>query len=72
MVLYDGHLIPEPSIIGEYLDANLDSGPRLIPPGRDEARRTRFQDRMMDLYFNDSIASLLFQSWKPGEHATGS
>jgi len=65
MVLDDGHLIPESSIIIEYLDANFESGPRLIPSGPDEARQTRFHDRMLDLYLNDSIASLLFQSWKP-------
>ena len=67
LVLGDGHIIPESSIIVEYLDANLDSGPRLIPSGLDEARQTRFHDRMLDLYLNDSIASLLFQSWKPEE-----
>ena len=67
LVLDDGHLIPESSIIVEYLDANLDGGARLIPPGSDEARQTRFHDRMLDLYLNDSIASLLFQSWKPEE-----
>ncbi|MCE2520368.1 MAG: glutathione S-transferase family protein [Alphaproteobacteria bacterium] len=44
MVLDDGRLIPESSIIGEYLDANLDGGPRLIPPGPDEARQSRFHD----------------------------
>ena len=67
LVLDDGHLIPESSIIVEYLDTNLDGGPRLIPSAPDEARQTRFHDRMLDLYLNDSIASLLFQSWKPEE-----
>ena len=64
-VLDDGHLIPECSIIVEYLDATLDSGPRLIPSGSEEARQTRFHDRMPNLYLNDSIASLLFKSPKP-------
>ncbi len=67
LVLDDGHLIPESSIIIEYLDASLDNAPRLIPAAPDEARQTRFHDRMLDLYLNDSIASLLFQSWKPEE-----
>ena len=67
LVLDDGHLIPESSIIVEYLDTNLDAGTRLIPSAPDEARQTRFHDRMLDLYLNDSIASLLFQSWKPEE-----
>ena len=67
LVLDDGHLIPESSIIIEYLDAKHAGGPRLIPSAPDEARQTRFHDRMLDLYLNDSIASLLFQSWKPEE-----
>ena len=71
LVLDDGHLIPESSIIVEYLDATLGGGTRLIPPGADEARQTRFHDRMLDLYLNDSIASLLFQSWKPEEARDG-
>ena len=67
LVLDDGHLIPESSIIVEYLDTSLEGGPRLLPSAPDEARQTRFHDRMLDLYLNDSIASLLFQSWKPEE-----
>ena len=66
-MLDDGHLIPESPIIVECLDAILDGGPRLIPPGPDDARQTRFHGRTVDLYLNDSIASLLFQSWKPEE-----
>ena len=65
LVLDDGHMIPESSIIIEYLDAHFEDGPRLIPSGAEAARQTRFHDRMMDLYVNDSIATLLFQSWKP-------
>ena len=67
LVLDDGHLIPESSIIIEYLDTKFAGGPRLIPSAPDESRQTRFHDRMLDLYLNDSIASLLFQSWKPEE-----
>ena len=64
-VLDDGHLIPESSIIVEYLDATLLGGTRLIRAEPDDARQTRFHDRMPNLYLNDSIASLLFKSWKP-------
>ena len=67
LVLDDGHLIPESSIIIEYLDTKFAGGPRLIPSAPGEARQTRFHDRMLDLYLNDAIASLLFQSWKPEE-----
>ena len=59
LVLGDGHIIPE------YLDANFDNGPRLILSEPDAGRRTRIHHRMLDLYLNDSIGSLLFQSWKP-------
>ena len=70
-MLDDGHLIPESPIIVECLDAILNGGPRLIPPGPDDAHQTRFHGRTVDLYLNDSIASLLFQSWKPEEVRDG-
>lgn len=65
LVLDDGHLIPESSIIIEYLDQKIASGARLIPADPDAARKTRFKDRMMDLYVADPVTLLLFQSWKP-------
>ena len=65
LMLDDGHLIPESSIIIEYLDSHFDSGPRLIPSDPDESRRTRFKDRMQDQYLNESIITLVFESWKP-------
>lgn len=64
IVLEDGHLIPESSIIIEYLDG-LDSNARLIPKDAEAARKTRFKDRMFDLYLNDSVTTLLFQGMKP-------
>ncbi len=65
LVLDDGHRIPESSIIIEYLDTEFGSGTRLIPAEPTESRQTRFHDRMLDLYLNDSITTLLFESWKP-------
>ena len=65
LVLDDGHMIPESSIIVEYLDTHFDGGTRLIPADPDEAREVRFQDRMLDLYLNEPVTTLLFQSWKP-------
>lgn len=65
LVLDDGHLIPESSIIIEYLDTHFDSPPRLIPADPDQSRRTRFHDRMLDLYLNESITTMIFESWKP-------
>ncbi len=64
LVLDDGHIIPESTIIIEYADAHFDTGTRLIPEDKDAARRVRFKDRMIDLYLNDSITNLTFQQRK--------
>jgi glutathione S-transferase len=65
LVLDDGHLIPESSIIVEYLDTLGDAANRLIPHEPTASRRTRFHDRMFDLYLNDAVATLIFEGWKP-------
>jgi len=61
--LDDGHIIPESSIIIEYLESLAE--PTLLKGDVDERRRIRFKDRMYDLYLNESVATLLFQSLKP-------
>lgn len=61
----DGHMIPESSIIIEYIDSKAE--PRLIKGDADMMRRIRFKDRMFDLYLNNNIATLLFQSLKTDE-----
>lgn len=53
------------SIIIEYLDTHFDTGTRLIPTDAEDARQVRFRDRMLDLYLNDSVVTLLFESWNP-------
>ena len=63
----DGRLIPESSIIVEYLETAFPQSPQLIPEDPEEARKVRFMDRMCDLYLNDSVVSLIFESWKPDE-----
>ena len=60
-------MIPESSIIIEYLDTHFDAGTRLLPDDPDLARQARFKDRMLDLYLNDSISNLFFQGRKPQE-----
>ncbi len=62
LVLNHGPLIPESSIIIEYLDSL--GGPRLISEDPDIARKTRFKDRMFDLYLSDPVTTLLFQGIK--------
>jgi len=61
--LDDGHIIPESSIIMEYIDPLAE--PTLIKGDADETRRIRFKDRMFDLYLNDPVVTLLFQGMKP-------
>ncbi len=57
-----GHLVPESSIIIEYLENHFPKqGTRLIPDGADAARQVRFMDRMNDLYLNNPIVTLLFE-----------
>lgn len=65
LVLDDGHWVPESSIIVEYLDAHFDTGPKLIPADAELSRQVRFKDRMYDLYLNEPVSALIFQSWKP-------
>ena len=67
LILDDGHMIPESSIIIEYIDMNFDSGISLIPQDPESARKVRFADRMNDLYLNNPIVTLFFQNWKPEE-----
>jgi len=65
LVLDNGWKIPESSIIIEYLDTHVGTGTRLIPEERDLARQTRFHDRIADLYVNESMSTIFFDSQKP-------
>ena len=61
--LDDGHLIPESSIIIEYIDGMAE--PTLLKGDANRTRKIRFKDRMYDLYLNEAVATLLFQGLKP-------
>lgn len=63
--LDDGYLIPESSTIIEYLDTHFDSGTRLIPTDKDDARRARFFDRQFDLYFSTPMLKIFFDGRRP-------
>jgi glutathione S-transferase len=63
LVVDDDHLIPESRVIIEYLDGIAE--PRLVFGDAEKRRKIRFKDRMFDLYLNDSVSTLLFQSMKP-------
>lgn len=57
----EDHMIPESTIIIEYLEGHYKTGTCLIPDGVDAARKVRFMDRMSDLYLDNPIVTLLFQ-----------
>ena len=61
--LANGDIIPESSIILEYIDPLAE--PTLIKGDADTIRKIRFKDRMFDLYLNDAVVTLLFQGMKP-------
>ena len=63
VVLNHGPLIPESSIIIEYLDGL--GGTRLIPDDAEDARRTRFMDRFFDNYLTDAASELFAEGVKP-------
>jgi glutathione S-transferase len=63
IVLNHGPMIPESSIIIEYMDGL--GGPRMISEYGDLARKIRFKDRFMDLYLIDSIKLLREERRKP-------
>ena len=48
-------MIPESSIIIEYLDGHYDSGTRLIPEDKDLARQARFHDRIECLGIGEEV-----------------
>lgn len=60
----DGWMIPESSIIIEFLDQHAPK-PRLIPAEPDKARQVRFLDRMMDFYVNEPCGAIFFDALKP-------
>lgn len=65
LVRDDGRMVPESSIILEYIDYRFPRGPQLIPADHELALQTRMLDRMCDQYLNDPVVSLILESWKP-------
>lgn len=61
----DGRHIPESTIILEYIEDTFPEEPKLIPNDVEQARRVRFLDRMCDLYLNDQVVNIIFESMKP-------
>lgn len=65
----EDYMIPESTIIIEYLEGHYSTGTRLIPDGVDAARQVRFMDRMSDLYLIDTSATLLFEKLGFSKHS---
>lgn len=65
----DDYMIPESTIIIEYLEGHTTTGTRLIPDGVDAARQVRFMDRMSDLYLNNPTVTLLFEQFGFRKHS---
>ncbi len=55
LLVEDNHIIPESSIIIEYIDHMAE--PRLIDGDTEQTRKIRFKDRMFDLYLNDAVVT---------------
>lgn len=65
LVLDDGTVISESSIVLDYVDAHVDGGTRLVPEEREAAREVRALDRKFDLYVIDPMGVIFFDSRKP-------
>lgn len=66
LLMIGDHMIPESTIIIEYLESHFaDAGTRLIPEEVDAARQVRFMDRMNDLYLINSAGTPFFAGMKP-------
>jgi len=65
-VLSDGdRLVPESSIIIEYLDRHRPGKTRFIPADPELARQMRLRDRFFDLYVNDPMAKIVGDRLRP-------
>lgn len=58
-------MVPESSIIIEYIDRHVTGGTKLIPDDPELARQVRFRDRFMDLYVNEPMQKVFFDGFRP-------
>ncbi|MHA6206156.1 glutathione S-transferase family protein [Dyella soli] len=62
-------LVPESSIIIEYLAQHYPGPVRLIPADADQAREVRLRDRFFDLYVHEMMQKVITDRLRPaGEH----
>lgn len=60
-----GEVIPEASIVIEYLELHYPGATRLIPADPDLAWRTRLMDRMFDLYVQSPMQAIVGDRLRP-------
>jgi glutathione S-transferase len=60
-----GEIVPESSIIIEYLDRHHGGRTRLIPTDPDEALQTRLRDRFFDLYVHLPMQKIMVDRLRP-------
>jgi glutathione S-transferase len=58
-------MVPESSIIIEYVDRHHAGGTKLIPDDPDLARQVRMRDRFYDLYVNNPMQKVFFDGFRP-------
>ena len=58
-------IVPESSIIIEYLDQYYPGSTRLVPADADRARETRLRDRFYDLYVNVPMQKIVTDRLRP-------
>ena len=63
-----GRVIPESSIIIEYLDHHYPGSVRFIPADTDLARQTRLRDRFYDLYVHLPMQKVVGDRLRPAEN----
>ncbi|HEX7641158.1 MAG TPA: glutathione S-transferase family protein [Burkholderiaceae bacterium] len=64
LIADDGRMVPESSIVVEYLENHFPQGLKLIPDDPVAARLVRFNDRMADQYVNEPALKILFDKVK--------
>lgn len=58
-------MVPESSIIVEYLERHHPGGRKLIPDDPDLARQVRHRDRFFDCYVNEPMQKVFFDGMRP-------
>ncbi|MGC4091110.1 MAG: glutathione S-transferase family protein [Polyangiaceae bacterium] len=69
-VLHDldrGQVVPESSIVIEYLDHHYPGSARLIPESADAAREVRLWDRFYDCYVHDPMQRIVADRLRPAD-----